>query len=60
MAGKAIGGREGMPEVDDKPIVKNTNEARGGVTGHGVRYMLLVGVCVVIIAFIGVYVWNFW
>ncbi|HEU5017537.1 MAG TPA: hypothetical protein VFT69_06145 [Pseudolabrys sp.] len=49
-----------MPELDDDPIVKNSNEARGGVTGHGVRYMLLVGVCVIIIAFIGVYVWNFW
>jgi hypothetical protein len=49
-----------MPELDDDPIVKNSNEARGGLQAGSVTYMLLVGVCVIIIAFIGVYVWNFW
>lgn len=60
MVREAIAGSDAMPEVENDRIVETTTEARSGVTGHGVRYMLLVGLCVIIIAFIGVYVWNFW
>ncbi len=45
-----------MPEVKHDRIVQTTTEARSGVTGHGVRYMLLVGLIAVIVAFICIYV----
>jgi hypothetical protein len=32
-----------MPHVENDRIVKHTNEARAGVTGHNVRYVLLIG-----------------
>ena len=33
------------------PVVKNTNEARAAVTGHNVRYVLLIGTLAVIVLF---------
>ena len=41
----------------DKPIAKSTDEARAGVTGHGVRYVLgfaLAGAVLVFVA-LGLY-----
>ncbi|MGB9298348.1 MAG: hypothetical protein WCB52_19335 [Pseudolabrys sp.] len=32
-----------MPHVENDRSVKYTNEARAGVTGHNVRYVLLIG-----------------
>ncbi len=32
-----------MPHVDDDHIVKDATAARAGVTGHGVRYVLVFG-----------------
>ena len=39
---------------------RSTNQARAGVTGHNVRYVLALGVLGVIIAFaaIGFYYWS--
>jgi hypothetical protein len=37
------------------PVVKTANEAREGVTGHNVRYVLGFGVAGVVIAFAVVY-----
>ncbi len=42
-----------------KPIEKSANEAREGVVGHNVRYMLLFGLAGVIVAFAIVYGYFF-
>ena len=39
----------------ETPVVLTTTEAREGVTGHGVRYVLSFGLGLVIIAFIVAY-----
>lgn len=41
----------------DVPIVKSTDDARAGVTGHGVRYVLGFGLAAILLAFLvcGVY-----
>jgi hypothetical protein len=41
----------------DVPIVKSADDARAGVTGHGVRYVLGFGLAGAILAFVvcGVY-----
>ena len=44
-----------MPQHTDKPVVETTTEARAGVTGHNVRYVLLFGLGGVIVAFIFVF-----
>ena len=44
-----------MPQHADKPVVETTTEARAGVTGHNVRYVLLFGLGGVIVAFIIVF-----
>jgi hypothetical protein len=45
------------PQYGDTPIVKSTDDARAGVTGQGVRYVLGFGLAGVILAFLvfGVY-----
>ena len=40
-----------MPHVENKRVVETTNEARAGVTGHNVRYVLLFGLVAVILLF---------
>jgi hypothetical protein len=43
-----------MPmEQDNKPEVVTTTEARAGVTGHNVRYVLFFGLGGVIVVFAG-------
>lgn len=37
----------------ERPVLEPT-EARGGVTGHNVRYVVIIGVALVVIAFIAV------
>jgi hypothetical protein len=41
-----------MPERHGEQIVETTTEARQGVTGHGVRYVLVWGTGGVIVAFV--------
>jgi hypothetical protein len=36
---------------EEREIVRNTTEARQGVTGHNVRYVLAFGIAGVVIAF---------
>jgi hypothetical protein len=36
--------RRAMPRTDDQPVVKNQVDARQGVTGHNVRWVLGVGI----------------
>lgn len=45
--------RLSMSHTDkDKPEIVSTTEARSGVTGHNVRYVLAFGLAGVIIAFV--------
>jgi hypothetical protein len=44
-----------MPRVQHDRIVVGTNEARAGVTGHNVRYVLLIGIIAVILLFVLAY-----
>jgi hypothetical protein len=39
--------------MEERPVLKPT-EARQGVTGHNVRYVLVIGVALVVIAFIAI------
>jgi hypothetical protein len=39
----------------DRPEVLTTKEARSGVTGHNVRYVLILGIAGTVIAFILAY-----
>ncbi|MFZ0400845.1 MAG: hypothetical protein WAL03_07135, partial [Pseudolabrys sp.] len=49
-----------MPHVENDRSVKYTNEARAGVTGHNVRYVLLTGTLAVIVLFAMAYVATRW
>jgi len=40
-----------MPHDENNRIVETTNEARAAVTGHNVRYVLLIGTLAVIVLF---------
>ena len=39
------------PSPRDMPVVKSTDDARAGVTGKGVRYVLGIGLAGAILAF---------
>jgi hypothetical protein len=47
-------GVEQRPELSNRPTVPAT-QARAGVTGHNVRYVLAGGLAAVIVAFVIVY-----
>ena len=40
-----------QPEIEDPEIQLSTDRARGGVTGHHVRYVLAFGLGGIIVAF---------
>lgn len=44
-----------MPRVEDSRIVESTTEARAAVTGHNVRYVLVISTLAVIVLFAIVY-----
>ena len=44
-----------MPHIEDEQIVESTNEARAAVTGHNVRYVLVISTLAVIVLFAVVY-----
>jgi hypothetical protein len=48
-------GAKAMPERRDERIVETETEARAGVTGHNVRYVLALGLGGVIVAFTIIY-----
>jgi hypothetical protein len=39
-------------QQDDTPVVKSSDDARAGVTGQGVRYVLGFGLAGAIVAFV--------
>jgi hypothetical protein len=45
-----------MPHIENNRVVETTNEARAGVTGHNVRYVLLVGLVAVILLLAAAYI----
>lgn len=44
-----------MPRVEDNRIVESTTEARAAVTGHNVRYLLVISTLAVVVLFAVVY-----
>jgi hypothetical protein len=48
-------GAKAMPERRDERIVETETEARAGVTGHNVRYVLAFGLGGVVVAFTIIY-----
>jgi hypothetical protein len=46
--------------AQETPVVRTTTQAREGVTGHGVRYVLVISTAAVIILFgaIGLYYFH--
>jgi hypothetical protein len=48
-----------MPDANDQAVVKSTNEARQGVTGHNVRYVLFFSVGAVVVLLAGIYLYYF-
>jgi len=45
-----------MPNVENKQTVETATEARAAVTGHNVRYVLLIGTIAVIVLFFIAYI----
>jgi hypothetical protein len=41
------------------PTVKSATEAREGVTGHNVRYVLIISACGIILLFAGLWLYFF-
>jgi len=49
-----------MPHTENNRIVENADEARAAVSGHNVRYVLLVSTLAVIVLFAVAYVATRW
>ena len=49
-----------MPQVENNRVVETTNEARAGVTGHNVRYVLLISTLAAIVLFAIAYAATRW
>ena len=43
----------------ERPVVKTANQAREGVTGHGVRYVLMISTALVIVIFAALWLFYF-
>jgi hypothetical protein len=48
-----------MAKAEGDHIVETTTQARAGVTGHHVRYVLMLGTIGVIVLFAAVYIYYF-
>jgi len=49
-----------MPRIENDHVVESTTEARAGVTGHNVRYVLLISTLAVIALFTVAYIATKW
>ena len=49
-----------MPRIENDHVVESTTEARAGVTGHNVRYVLLISTLAVITLFTVAYIATKW
>jgi len=45
-----------MPQFENDRVVETADEARAGITGHNVRYVLVIGTLAVIVLFAIVYI----
>ena len=43
----------------ETPVVRTTTEAREGVTGHGVRYVLVISTAAVVVIFVALWLFYF-
>ena len=48
-----------MPRDEHRQVVKTANQARAGLTGQGVRYVLTFGIAGVVALFVTVYLYYF-
>jgi hypothetical protein len=48
-----------MATRENQTIVESAVEARGGVTGHKARYVLLISTAMVVVLFTAIYLFNF-
>jgi hypothetical protein len=48
-----------MAKVEDQPIVTSTTQARAGVTGHNMRYVLVFGTVGVAVLFAALMIYSF-
>jgi hypothetical protein len=46
-------------KIVETPVVRNTTQAREGVTGHGVRYVLLISTAAVVVLFAAIWFYYF-
>ena len=44
-----------MPRVENDHVVENPTEARAAVTGHNVRYVLVISTIAVVVLFVVVF-----
>jgi len=49
-----------MPHIENDHVVETTNEARAAVTGHNVRYVLVISTLAVIVLFAAAYIATRW
>jgi hypothetical protein len=45
--------------TSETPVVRTTTQAREGVTGHGVRYVLMISTAMVVILFAAIWLYYF-
>jgi len=45
-----------MPQVENNRVVETTEEARAGVTGNNVRYVLLISTLAIVVLFAVAYI----
>jgi hypothetical protein len=43
----------------ETPVVRNTTQARQGVTGHGVRYVLVISTAAIVVIFAALWLFYF-
>jgi hypothetical protein len=44
---------------NETPVVLTTTEAREGVTGHGVRYVLMISTAAIAVTFVALWLFYF-
>jgi hypothetical protein len=45
--------------TSETPVVRTTTQAREGVTGHGVRYVLVISTAAVVVIFAALWLFYF-
>jgi hypothetical protein len=53
------GEREAAAQTSTRPVVEDRTAARAGVTGHNVRYVLIISLAAIMLVFAAIYAF-FW